>query len=907
MKSLQFAIELRKRAESYYGRDLNRAQAYARWMLALGKYTAEESVIGFAMMTQGDVLHFRGAYVEAWAMLEAASQHFLAGNDQVGWARTWLGRLNLGFQLPERMAEIEAHLPEVTTRLQATQNPDLLVRLATNLGLFRTRLGQYDEGWRWLNSGYDLAVQTNHQSLPNLCNQLGIACERGGELSQARRYYQQARDIFESRQQVRFAGLVGMNIALIEMRWGKYESALKLMQTVLPVLDTAGTANTLLHMALCWLNLGEYSESFRLINDALVHYGTDTATFDSAFAQLVKAETCIELARYDEAHSALERAGTVFAAIGSPLWLASKQLRQARLALRQENHSLALELVETIQASGIQSQYLDESAALLCGQIALRQEDYTTAMAQGQRALQLSRRANVREAHHDTHFLLGTISLQQGRLSRATRHFYAATFLLERTQNELGRQSRRGFLSRHAETHTALMRTLLQQDRAAHAFATLERVKSQLFLRYFEVSLQQRIYTQNNDTRALYDAREHARNQLAQLTPDTLTPKQEPELMQENQAERIHLQRQIRQLTQKIDAVEAETIPFTGTGRSIAPETIQSALDDETHLLEFYSDGADWWVFSLGRTSFQHARLEISHTDLLNALDELWQSLTGAIAAGATSTHPMRRKRTMRAATLIGDALFRAISAQIAPSVKRLIIVPFGALHYLPFALLDFEGQTVAERFELIVNPSSGLLLRPPPIAASHTLSLAYSSGNLLHVRTEVEQVQAIIGGDAVYEAQAVRAYPENKSLRILHIAAHARHDTASPGASYIQLADGLLYADDLVRFAPSCELVTLSGCETGRSLPAAGDDVIGIGAEFLRIGAGALLSSLWQADDAITAQFMTLFYRFLVTGMTKSGALQRTQQHFIHNASGLHPAFWAGFQLSGDPRPLSH
>jgi CHAT domain-containing protein len=141
---------------------------------------------------------------------------------------------------------------------------------------------------------------------------------------------------------------------------------------------------------------------------------------------------------------------------------------------------------------------------------------------------------------------------------------------------------------------------------------------------------------------------------------------------------------------------------------------------------------------------------------------------------------------------------------------------------------------------------------------------------------------------------------------QILHIAAHGEHRLDQPDLSYIELADGQLYADDLLQQDLSYELVTLSGCETGRAHVAGGDELVGLGRGLLYAGAGALILSLWHVADSSTLALMDRLYRSLQMGKSKAAALREAQVSFLAHDQRIHPAFWGAFQLVGDASPLS-
>ena len=143
-------------------------------------------------------------------------------------------------------------------------------------------------------------------------------------------------------------------------------------------------------------------------------------------------------------------------------------------------------------------------------------------------------------------------------------------------------------------------------------------------------------------------------------------------------------------------------------------------------------------------------------------------------------------------------------------------------------------------------------------------LVLAHSwDGRLPQTQAEARIVQRLFGG-AVYSRTTRRGAPrcDAAPTQILHIAAHGEHRLDQPDLSYIQLADGQLYTDDLLQHDLSYELVTLSACETGRANVAAGDELIGLGRGFLYAGAGALMVSLWRVADACGCTIDGAMYR---------------------------------------------
>jgi len=238
---------------------------------------------------------------------------------------------------------------------------------------------------------------------------------------------------------------------------------------------------------------------------------------------------------------------------------------------------------------------------------------------------------------------------------------------------------------------------------------------------------------------------------------------------------------------------------------------------------------------------------------------------------------------------------------------RRLVFVPYGILHFLPFHLLHDGNEYLIEKHEILTLPAAGLVTRQSPRRSPGVLALAHSwDRKLPHTAAEAQVVQKLFGGSIHAEEQANRAALGETPVQILHIAAHGQHRLDQPDLSFLQLADGQLYADDVMQRDLSYELVTLSACEAGRARVMASDDLIGIGRSFLYAGAGALVLSLWHVGDQATLGLMERMYTFLQAGQSKAAAIREAQKSVLTENRDLHPAFWGAFQLVGNADPLS-
>lgn len=262
------------------------------------------------------------------------------------------------------------------------------------------------------------------------------------------------------------------------------------------------------------------------------------------------------------------------------------------------------------------------------------------------------------------------------------------------------------------------------------------------------------------------------------------------------------------------------------------------------------------------------------------------------------------------------DTLIRPLDLRPEES---LIVVPHGALHYVPFqALSSDEGYLVRER-AIYYAPSASTLVtlldRPAPRRATllalgnpslgdEELSLPGSEREVRRIATYFEQADLLVGRDATEEALLERA----KGSDVIHIAAHAEVDELDPLQSIIHLADtrradGKLYAHEIYGLdLRSTSMVTLSACDTARGRISRGDEPWGFSRAFLSAGVSSLTVSLWPVSDTATEALMAAYYEAL-RDRPAAEALRNAQLTLLNDPVMRAPVFWAAFNLVGDPR----
>jgi CHAT domain-containing protein len=163
-------------------------------------------------------------------------------------------------------------------------------------------------------------------------------------------------------------------------------------------------------------------------------------------------------------------------------------------------------------------------------------------------------------------------------------------------------------------------------------------------------------------------------------------------------------------------------------------------------------------------------------------------------------------------------------------------------------------------------------------------------------------------------EATEERAKQVGPEARIIHFATHGFVDEDFPLESGLALAtpqpgdegrdNGLLQAWEVFESVRiDADLVTLSACRTALGKEVRGEGLVGLTWAFEYAGARSVLASLWEVDDASTAELMRQFYRALHDGAPTAKALRQAQIDLLRRPATSAPFFWAAFQLVGDWR----
>ena len=486
---------------------------------------------------------------------------------------------------------------------------------------------------------------------------------------------------------------------------------------------------------------------------------------------------------------------------------------------------------------------------------------------------------------------ISRIERGKNRSGEAVKHLERAVEIIERQRSSIHTDADRiGFVGDKQVVYQQLVSLLVEQGKAADAFEYAERAKARALVDL--LAGQERLAADGDEGKQLNE-------KLAQLakaeTESLILPDpNDRDAPARTRGVVIALKREL--------AAEAPELASLVTVTATSAREIRALLEPDEALMEYYRCGRDWYLFVVTREGVRVVALEAP--DLASGIDA-FRKLLGNPRSG--DCLPAARR-------LYAQLLQPA--GKLAAG-RKLIIVPHGRLHYLPFSALHDGKQFVIDRHSIRVLPSASVLkfLKNRRPADSAGGMLAFGNPDLGNAKLDLRFAQAeavavagkIADSKVLLRRQATETAVKEQArgYRMLHFATHGVFDPDKPLNSALLLAgdvgnDGRLTVAELYTLRLDAGLVTLSACETALGKVANGDDVVGFTRGLLYAGASSIVSSLWKVDDKATRDLMVNFYANL-SNMNRRDALRNAQLAVKKHKP--HPYYWAAFLLAGNSR----
>jgi len=533
--------------------------------------------------------------------------------------------------------------------------------------------------------------------------------------------------------------------------------------------------------------------------------------------------------------------------------------------------------------------------------------------------------------------LLGRACRLGGRRDEALELARRAVDALDAQMGKLGgsETERAGFRAAFAGLYRQYLELLLEAGRAEEAFHVLERYRARGFLellatrdlRFAEADAAQLDAAWTRLAREV----DQAQGELAGLgaRADDATVERAHSRLEELHAERERLLQRTRDVSPRLASLRRPE-PLDVTGAS-------SALDPGTLLVSYSVGEDDSTLFALSRgEGLTASPLGVRRVELEREVAAFRRAITVGHAAADWQPH------LVAAARRLYDLLLGPADSRVQ-GCRRVLILPDGPLHTLPFAALVradrdevggadeaflvesrplYTAMSATVLAELTRSRPMALSIReggvvvfgdpvyPSPEPSSESggdsgprgvADLALRLDPLPSTRAEAEAIHAVFAqqaqlfiGEAATEEQAKAVGP---GARILHFACHGLLDPHLPLSSALVLSlpadpgkggdNGLLQAWEVMeRMRLDADLVTLSACNTALGEELGGEGLIGLTRAFQYAGARSVLASLWSVADESTAVLMGRFYGYLAHGEPSAEALRRAQVDLLCGAA---------------------
>jgi len=400
--------------------------------------------------------------------------------------------------------------------------------------------------------------------------------------------------------------------------------------------------------------------------------------------------------------------------------------------------------------------------------------------------------------------------------------------------------------------------------------------------------------------------------------------------------------RELRDRFLRAEAMRGAPLPAAGAATKAAPnakdarvstsDVVAALPDTRTAFLEYVggSPGAPTTVFVLQRAGMRALRLPP-----LDSAAERVSTFAALLESGADADALARS---------LAGALLEPALAVLDPGVTRLVIVPDGVLHRVPWDALRLrDGRYAVQRYAISLAPSAGVALalwREPPrrrqgpgtpvrllafgdptfshergdegAAARNYRSAFDSTGGLARLKASADEARLA----ARYAPESVVRLRDDASasflkrspltgFRVIHFATHALVDDRGTARTALALApgpgeSGFVGPGDLEALRLDADLVVLSACRTAGGKVLVGEGVQGLTAPLLQAGSRSVVATQWRIGDRSTLALMRAFYDALASGLPVADALRAAKLDALRR--GAPASEWAAFVAVGNP-----
>jgi CHAT domain-containing protein/Flp pilus assembly protein TadD len=885
---------------------------------------------------------------------------YRAVTDRAGEARTFNNIGLIYADLGEKLKALEFY-SQALPLWRAVDNRAGEATTLNNIGSIYDGLGDKIKALEFFNQALPLyRVVNDRRGEARILNNIGTVYNALGEPTKALEFYNQALLLFHAVGDRRGEARALNNIGGVHSDLGEKSKALEFYNQALSlfraVLDRNGEAATFNNLGAVYADLGEQTKALAFYNQALPLY---RAVED-----------------YDREATTLNNIGTIYSNLGEKI-KALKFYNQALPLYRAVNNSSGEAVIlnnigavyknlgEQAKALELYNQALplrrmvgdrDGEASTLnnIGVLYDALGEKTKALKFYNQALPIFRAVGDRDGEAITLRNLAYLYQSQNKLPDALQNINAAIQIIESLRSELKNDALKTSYFASVQYYYQLKTDILmqlhqQQPTKGYDAAALETIDQSRARVLRELLIQANANIKKDiapdllkQEKALNQTLNAKETQLVQLSSQ---PNQAAQLPALNQAiATLYAQRDDLQNTIRA------TNPAYANLQYPKPTTlaqIQQQLDPDTLMLQYSLGEKESYLWVIGQHTLKTYILP-KRTDIEQTAQTFRKELIAQLPAPKSATQLTQQLLTPAAADL-GN--------------KRLVIIPDGILHTIPFAALNTPNSTtynpLLTQHEITNLPSAStigilrttvatkprgpkqLAILADPIfrkddprltgkttQANNNLDLGeqiarsrigrgLDLNRLPFTATEAKGILALVSNQESTSAFGFDASydwitnPKISQYRYVHLATHGFFDNDKPALSSIILSSfdaqgrdrkAHLRFPDLFNLTLPTELIVLSACQTGLGNNIPGEGLVGMTRGLMYAGALRVAVSLWSVDDQATSDLMQDFYQNLWQAKQSHAAALRSAQLRLWQ-QGKAPYYWAAFTLQGEWR----
>ena len=922
----QTFASLKNEVDRLIGCDLNTAAHLTDYIERLAAHVGDAVSRGFAEVSRARVLHSSGKHQEANTLYARASRTLCAAKlpgegitiriHQV-YALTQMGRYQDALKIAR------------STRRALTRGETVkLGQLETNVGNIYYMLDRYNKALKHYNRAHEILRTVGDDALLAFVDysRSNIFAEMD-KPEEAQALLETAAAAWERAGRFLLAAQALYQAAHLQFLRGNYNSALTSYYKARDRVAELGGSQII---AWCDLEIAETLLALNAFDDAAASAASARSLFtelgmpyESAKSALTQALAEIGLEQFDEAQSNLIEAREVFAGNGNTTFVAHADSYLAELAIRRGDaveaalRSASSRRVFARQKLSTRSAY----SRLLAARAAYALGDRSKALRIARATIKTVEDLFAPGVIYQCHHLIGRIERDRRRRRFALESFRLAVEAIEGMRGGIATDEFKAtFLRDKIGVYEDAITECLDQGSSElieEAFRLVESSKSRaladLLARYTGApgrgpGSQERGGTAENRARLSKLLEELNWYSSQAGLEDDKGSQRRVDIADSYRSRVMRREQQIAQLFRRIE-VEDPAFTFVQNIGAASASDLRGALEEQEQAIEYFTTGDEVSAFLASQDGFSVVRAIASKRELESRLAELRFQIDKFSYGGEyADAHFWQLKEvTDQCLSDLYNEIFLPLEAMLRK--RRLIIIPHGPLHYLPFhALCDNRGNYLIDRFELSYSPSTAVLklcrakkrdFRGDKLVAFGVGECGTPGiGDELRALGKIFPDAVMLAGSDATRDNLIRLAPQ---ARFLHLASHGYFRRDNPMFSFLKLADSRLSFYNLLDLNLNAEMVTLSACHTGVNKVFPGDELHGLMRGFLYAGAPSLVVSLWAVNDRSTSELMREVYLQISRGASKRSALRRAQLA-IKDEYG-HPYYWAPFVLMGNPK----